>query len=362
VGAIVALAGLFTMFNAAARFKRTHILGFTGLLFVTCVLVAINYDIHDIDSYFLLAFLTLAIWVGAGTTALVTYFIKPEQMKPAVAIVCVAVLIGAIEIGMNHKDVDESGNYVVEDFTKNVLTNLPPHAIVFSSLWDFWVSGAFYYQMVEHIRPDVLVIDKAMLRDRPWNYAQLMQRDKEPFMRAKPEMDNFLRYLWAFDRGEPFNPEAIAPAYQAFTTALVEKNMDRPIFVTQEMLDQRDDLFAPNFKPVPAGMLYRLMPSDTFLAPAAPRIQWNSSHYSKRNYYTDDARILQVTPIAVCAQEYLRRHDREHALAFVNEALKLKPDLSVNPEDLSERDASIAEAANQRFQALENVRNDLIRK
>jgi hypothetical protein len=362
VGAIVALAGIYAMFNAGSRFKRTHILGFAGLLFVTCVLVAINYDIHDIDSYFLLAFLTLSIWIGAGIMILMTSFVKAEQVKPALAIVLAAALIGVIEIATNHSDVDESGNYIVEDFTKNVLLNAPPHAIIFSSLWDFWVSGAFYYQMIERVRPDVLVIDKAMLRDRPWYYAQLMQRDKEPFLRAKPEMDNFLHYLWAFDRGEPFNPEGIAPAYQAFTRALVEKNMDRPIFITQEMIDQRDDLFAPGFTPVPAGVLYRLMPRDTFLAPRAPNIQWRDQHYRKRNYYTDDARLLQASPLALCAQQYLKRGDKQHGMEFLNAALKLKPDLSVNLDEMSDRDASIAEATNQRFTTLENVRNDLLRK
>lgn len=360
LGALVALVGIYAMFMSPTM-RRTHILIFTALLFVTCVLVAINYDIHDIDSYFLLAFLVLTIWIGAGVMTIATNFIKSEQLKPAAAVLAIGLLIGGVEIASNHSEVDESGNYVVEDFTKNVLTNLPPHAIVFSSLWDFWVSGAFYYQTIEHLRPDVLVIDKAMLRDRPWYYAQLQQRDKEPFARVKPEMDRFLKYLWAFDRGDPVNGDAIAPAYQAFTTALVERNSDRPIFVTQEMVDQRDDLFAPGWKPVPAGVLYRLMPNDTFLAPQAPHLLWRDAQYRKRNYYTDDARILQATPLALCAQQYLKRGDKQHALEFLNDALKLKPDLSVSLDDMNERDGPIAAAANERFMAIENVRNDLLR-
>ena len=86
-------------------------------------------------------------------------------------VVGIAILLGMIEIGANYSDNDESGNYMVEDYTMNMLRNLPPNAIIFSTQWDFWVSGAFYYQLVEHVRPDVLVIDKAMLRDRPWYYA-----------------------------------------------------------------------------------------------------------------------------------------------------------------------------------------------
>ena len=65
VGALIALLGLWKMFNASSV-RRTHILAFTLLLFFGCLFYSINYDIHDIDSYFLLAFLAVALWIGAG--------------------------------------------------------------------------------------------------------------------------------------------------------------------------------------------------------------------------------------------------------------------------------------------------------
>src|SRR5207248_9598605 len=134
-----------------------------------------------------------------------------QQRDLKVTATIVVILLVVFEISSNYSEVDESGNYMVEDYTNNILRNLPLHAIIFSTQWDFWVSGAFYYQIVEKVRPDVLVIDKAMLRDRPWYFAELQQRKPEVFARVKPEMDAFLRYLWAFDRGEKFNEAAIAP-------------------------------------------------------------------------------------------------------------------------------------------------------
>src|ERR1035437_1362855 len=178
----------------------------------------------------------------------------------------------------------------------NMLRNLPPNAIVFSTQWDFWVSGAFYYQLVEHVRPDVLVIDKAMLRDRPWYYAELEKRAPEVFRRVKPEEEAFLKLLWAFDKGDPFDENAIAPAYERFTTALVERNLDRPIFVTQEMIDEKDDLFAPKLRTNPAGIAYRLLPSDSVFNVPAPKLVWRDKGYRLRDYYTDDSRLLQAIP------------------------------------------------------------------
>src|ERR1019366_581888 len=77
VGALLALIGIWTMFNSA-RVRRTHILAFTLLLFFGCLLYSINYDIHDIDSYFILAYLAIALWIGAGMQIVSIFrFVRP---------------------------------------------------------------------------------------------------------------------------------------------------------------------------------------------------------------------------------------------------------------------------------------------
>jgi hypothetical protein len=353
VGALLALIGLYGMFMAGTVHK-THILIFTLLLFFGCLLYSINYDIHDIDSYFLLAYLAMALWIGVG---LITIVKIAKAAHPAVIFAAAAILLGAIEIGANYSDVDESGNYMVEDYTKNMLNNLPPNAVIFSTQWDFWVSGAFYYQLVEGLRPDVLVVDKAMMRDRPWYYALLVRRSPSFFAKAKPEMDVFLNYLWAFDRGDAVNGDAIAKAYQQFTEALVERNQDRPIFITQEMLDERDDLFAPELKIVPAGIAYRLLPRDSVIQSPVPKLLWRDTHYHKRDYYTDDSRLLQAAPLAVYAARQLQQGNTALAKQFLKAALTFTPDLSANLDGLNDRDRSIAEAANERFIQIQALTN-----
>ena len=355
VGAILALAGIYGMFLSGSV-RRTHILIFTLLLFFGCLLYSINYDIHDIDSYFLLAYLAMALWIGAGVLTLIRMLATPQKAQ---LIAVAAVLLAAIEIGANYSDADESGNYMVENYTKNILNNLPPNAIIFSTEWDFWVSGAFYYQLVEGMRPDVLVVDKAMMRDRPWYYALLEKRAPQMFARAKPELDIFLKYLWAFDRGDAVNGDAIAEAYQHFTEALVERNQDRPIFITQEMVDERDDLFAPGMKVIPAGIAYRLLPKDSLIQSPPPRLQWRDAHYRKRNYYTDDSRLLQAIPLANYAERELQQGNIEAARKFFDDALLFKPDMSENLESFSDRDRSIAEASNEKFTQIEALRNKL---
>jgi hypothetical protein len=296
----------------------------------------------------------MALWIGAG---LITIAKIAKAAHPAIILATAAILLGAIEIGANYSDVDESGNYMVEDYTKNMLNNLPPNAVIFSTQWDFWVSGAFYYQLVEGLRPDVLVVDKAMMRDRPWYYALLERRSPAFFAKAKPEMAVFLNYLWAFDRGDAVNGDAIAKAYQQFTEALIERNQDRAIFITQEMVDERDDLFAPGMKIVPAGIAYRLLPRDSIIQSPMPKLLWRDAHYRKRDYYTDDSRLLQATPLAVYAARQLQLGNKALGKQFLNAALTFMPDLSANLDQLSERDRSIADATNERFTQIQALSN-----
>jgi len=371
LGAILALLGIWKMYMSATV-RRTHILSFTLLLFFGCLLYSINYDIHDIDSYFLLAFLAMALWIGAGIMeasrlVAVTFRSRSRSGDAGVlhrdlkvtATIAIAILLVVIEIGSNYSANDESGNYMVEDYTLNVLQNLPPNAIIFSTQWDFFVSGAFYYQLVEHVRPDVLVVDKAMLRDRPWYYAELEKRAPEVFARVKPEEEAFLQYLNAFVAGKPFDQAAIAPAYERFTSALVERNLDRPIYETQEMVEQPDELFAPKMKAVPAGIAYRLVPRDTLFDVAPPKLIWNDKHYRLRDYYTDELRTLEALPLASYGQLQMRLGKKDLAKRFFDAALTFTPDLGANLDNLSERDRGIAESANEQFERIRNARASL---
>ncbi len=371
LGAILALLGIWKMY-VSASVRRTHILAFTLLLFFGCLLYSINYDIHDIDSYFLLAYLAVALWIGAGimeAARLVAATFRSRSQNGAATIshrdlkvtatIAIAILLSLIEIGANYSDNDESGNYMVEDYTLNVLNNLPPNAIIFSTQWDFFVSGAFYYQLVDHVRPDVLVVDKAMLRDRPWYYAELEKRAPAVFAKVKPEEEAFLRYLNAFVKGEPFDQAAIAPAYERFTSALVERNLDRPIFVTQEMVEQPDELFAPKMKAVPAGIAYRLVPRDTIFEAQPPKLIWTDTHYRLRDYYTDELRTLQAMPLATYGQLEMRLGNKNLATQFFNAALTFTPDLDANLDNLSERDRGVAESTNEQFARIEQARASL---
>jgi hypothetical protein len=354
LAALLALIGVLKFAKSSRMFGVSPTL-FTLLLFFGCLLYAINYDIHDIDSYFLLSYIVIALWAGAGILWLA------QNAKLSMGPTQTAAVAGALAvlalIATNFSRVDESGNHMVDDYTQNMLRNLPPNAIVFSSAWDFWVSGAFYYQDVERLRPDVLVIDRAMLRDRPWYFEHLKQRAPDVMARVAPETDAFLKQLRAFDRGDQYSGETISMAYRNFTTAIVERNSDRPIFIAQDAAADRDELFAPDYHPVPAGVAYRLVRKDTAFSAPLPQLSWNDGKYRKRDYYSDNARLLQAVPLAAYAEERATQHDLVGAGAWIDLALRFAPDRNAKLESLPQRDREFAEQTNQQFERMAQLRD-----
>jgi hypothetical protein len=78
VGLILGLVGVIVVM------VRDRRLGFALLLlFAATVGYSINYDIHDIDSYFLLAYLTMALWAVAGLTAVARWCISALRLPVA---------------------------------------------------------------------------------------------------------------------------------------------------------------------------------------------------------------------------------------------------------------------------------------
>ena len=143
---------------------------FTILTFFTCIFYSVNYDIHDIDSYFLLAYITLAIWIGFGALYIFELFSKYIRNNSQAAIFSgVLIILSLVGLGTNFSYNDASKDYAVEEYTMNIFRNTPPNSIIISSQWDFWLASSWYYHFVKHERQDMVAIDKELLR-RSWYF------------------------------------------------------------------------------------------------------------------------------------------------------------------------------------------------
>jgi hypothetical protein len=234
-----------------------RVAAFTTVLFAVCVLSAVNYDVNDLETYFLLAHAVAAFWVARGALALLPVFsrarLSPSWAMAGLAAVCV------LPLSAHYGAVDESGDYVVEDYARNMFNGLQPGATVVSYQWDYFVAAAYYLQLVEGLRPDVTVLDRELLR-RSWYLAQLESTHPGLVAECRAEIDVFLRAVRPFERREPYDGAAIQTAFEAMIRALLaHAGTHGPVYSTLEI----EPVYLQGYRGVPAGLAFRLYAGES---------------------------------------------------------------------------------------------------
>lgn len=226
---------------------------FLLLLVTGCLFYSLNYGIHDIDTYFLLAFIGLLLITAFGLLAIAE---KYPAALPAF------ILLPVVAFGLNLKENNHSNDYQVPEFTRIMVDNFAPNAVVISAQWDYWCSAFWYKQRVENYRPDVVLVEKELLR-RTWYPPQAM-RWYPVLAGCKPEMDDYLTDLEEFEQhndvfmASPENIDRIQRKFVALLNAYIDKNYDKhPIYLTLDILQNEPDI-AKNYDQIPEGFAFRL--------------------------------------------------------------------------------------------------------
>ncbi|HAO99493.1 MAG TPA: hypothetical protein DCQ83_05565 [Fibrobacteres bacterium] len=310
----LALIGLVYLFG---RSRKMFV--FTLLLFLGCLFYSVNYDIHDIDSYFLLAYVTTAIWIAFGLSTLLLWaWRRGNGVKALAGIACIACIL--LPLSLNYRSVDESRDYAVEDYARNVLETAEPNAVILSYQWDAFVSAAYYLQLVEGFRRDVVVIDRELLR-RSWYYEQLGHRYPWLIENSRVEVQSFLAELDKFEHDVPYNPGVIQGRFEVvIRSLLLRSSQSRPVYVTPEIEPE----FVQGFRKVPSGLAFRLLADTT-------PINVSFKDYAFRPILkstTNHENVKSMYAMAYVNQGIFRamQGGREEGLSLVRKALALKPD------------------------------------
>jgi len=280
VGIVLALIGLFV---SIAKGKKLFL--FIFITFAFTVLYSINYDIYDIDSYFLLAFVMLSFFAAFG----VLKILEMKSLQKNIAIIIVIVTI-VIQFYFNFIKVNQSGVYTFEDYTKSVLNSVPEKSIIFSYQWDYFISASYYYQFVEDYRKDVTVIDKELLR-RSWYFNQINNHDPEILNGVRNEIDQFLVALQPFERDEKFDANRLETLYRSIMSNLISTNVDkRDYFIAPELVEQemkRGEFKLPEgYFLVPYLFFYKVVKGTEYVP--APDPEFSIRIASNKNIYIEN--------------------------------------------------------------------------
>ena len=321
---LLAIPGLLLLFKEA---KRTFY--FTLLLFVFCILYAINYDIYDIDSYFLLAFIVAGIWISMGMLWIIV------KLKDNLNTIGYAfLLIPVLPLILNFEKADESKNYFVDDYTNNVFKSAEQNAIIMSTQWDFWISSSIYQQFVRNIRPDIAVIDKELLR-KSWYFDYLKKHYPDICEKSKAEIDSYLSELLKFekntDRYTSPKTEAdrqdlmkIQSSFTALLNSFVDKNYpERTFYTTLEIEQDKNEKFGKEYSRIPQGLLFRYTRDKGFDSYEFPEFKYE---VTQKSDYHHNFIMNAYYSAYLNRANFLMNHSKfDDAEELINLSLQVKP-------------------------------------
>ncbi len=301
-------------------YQSKRLLMFFVLLFGTCLAYSVNFDIHEIDPYFILAYLVCGCLLGIAAQRLMEWSCnaKSKILTPVVAIMLVS--LPAVQVFGNRSDVDQSDNYQAVTFVRDVFSELEPNAVVFSSLWDYFMSPSYYLQIIRKERPDVILVDQELLQNRTWYFIQLEHDHPEILAGSNEAVNAFLTELTRFERGESFEFSNINARWTGLLEDLVSKLLsDHPVYVDSRIVGQ----FSQKFEAVPEGLLVRLTRKgdEGTWKPISAKLSIGTFS----NYVTSDLKRYYASMYTFHSYWLVAHKHLPEALENLDEALKIEP-------------------------------------
>ena len=254
--------------------RSTTLALFLLLVILATALYAGGYDIYDIEAYYLAAIMAIGLLAAFGLLWLVERTSLAVGGGGGLALVTAMILIG-------YGDRDRSDLYLVEDAAATMLESVPEKTVIFSGLWDFWLSGSWYLQAAEGVRRDVAVLDYNLMK-YGWYLRQLTVNHPALMASAAHAVDRFREVGDRFERGLPYDNREIDERYVAMIDALVEGALaaDRPVLFTFDANVRSGngyryaDAYRPPQRRVPYELGYLINPSGAYVPQPFPSWQF----------------------------------------------------------------------------------------
>lgn len=320
---------LFVLIGLIVSLFRSKTLGlFILISFLFTLFYSINYDIHDIDSYFLLAFIMLAFFSSFGALKI----LEMKSLPKNYGLIGLGLVL-VIQLFFNFREVDQSGVYTYEDYTKAILNTSPKNSIIFSYQWDYFISASYYYQYVENQRKDITIIDKELLR-RSWYYNQINNHDPNIFSGVNNEVDQFLIALQPFERDEKFDANRLENLYRTIMSNLIKTNVSkRDYFIAPELVDhemKRGEFKIPDgYNLVPHLFFYKVVQGEDYVPAPDPDFQIRIS--SNRNYYIDQVERMVGQMLSNRAYYEVKFGKTDRAKIYLKKILNDLPGFKLHP-------------------------------
>jgi hypothetical protein len=317
---ILIIPGLIQLFKMSRK-----LFYFTVILFVTCILMASNYTIYDIYSYYLLSSVVSSVWCGFGIIFAVNIF---SGFKKHLSYVFI--LIFLLPLSYNYAENDKSRDYMVKDYVFNLFNSASENSIVITNY-----NPTYYFQYVKKIRPDIIFINRDYMYNKWYlnsiieTYPEVLKESRSQFEAYSIELDklhkNKARYLSPKTQADNQDILNFQTALRNLLNSIIENNLkERNVYTTLEIDEVNDEKFAVPFIKTPNGVLLRLSKEKdpSYQSNIELKYELTKSGDYFKNYVMDIYYKANMNE----AKYLIDNSGFDSTLIFINKALEIKPD------------------------------------
>lgn len=246
--AVPVLAGFYYLF----RHDRSKFWLF-GAIFFLNIAYTVNYSIPDIEAYYIPALVAGIIVFIYGIRSLTRY-------TRWFVVVPIALIIPLV----NYNACTLKGNTFGLDFGRIHIEQLPERSTLICTYWDIY-SPLMYLRHVKGVRPDIIIIDKELLR-RTWYIDYLQQEYPQLFTGMKNTVDRYLIELHKFEYDQPYNTATIQARFIDLLNDLV-RSAPGTAYLATPAADYDLVQMHPQLQRLPRGMVLELRNDTTGYEP-----------------------------------------------------------------------------------------------
>jgi hypothetical protein len=259
-----------------------------------------------------------------------------SQIKNQIIAISLLLSVSILPQLTNYNEVNQSHNYVFEDYTKLLLNSVEPNSVIFSYQWDYFISPSYYFQKVENYRNDVVVIDKELLR-RSWYFNQLETNHPKLYSQIETSRIPFLESLKPFEKGELFDADLIEYNYRKLMTQFAEvgkPNFYIGIELIQNEMNRGEFILPKGYTVAPHIFLFKIVKEGEYLP--APNPDFSIRFTKKNNRYTVFIRNTIAGMLIYRSMYEMQFNNIGQAKKYIEKVRKEFPEVNI-PNDLITR-------------------------
>ncbi|MGD8396815.1 MAG: hypothetical protein PVF43_15205, partial [Candidatus Eiseniibacteriota bacterium] len=163
-------------------------------------------------------------------------------------------------LALHWRALDRHEFMLLRDYVHDTLRLVEPDAVIVTGRWDSFSSPALYYQTVEGLRPDVVVVDLGMLAS-PVLDRQLARRAPELVAACRDALDAVATVARLAEAGRPYDIAAARETFRRMRRRLLEESVRRrPTYATADLAGQP---LLGGYRLIPEGLLLRVAHTDS---------------------------------------------------------------------------------------------------